>query len=1568
MAKSAQVTLDLITQSLTALIIYTDFLSPSSIETISNLSPTRLVPNTLYTTSFNPIQPHLSSLMFAAPRKKKSLSSGSNQAVKATSQQHQTYLDSISNPQASTQTPCSFFLSNEQDPRSTSSRSSGPKSPSHRHSSPPLKHRYHHNQSNQSNQANHATTSTNTSRSGSADNTDNNLMSTRRNPYNQRNQPQHNTTTTLASSIISTDDDDTGLLSPSDLSDSFDEVWNEQIITANQDRLQAISPTRLSLQHPNQPQHTNPSPTFSAATSLFTDRIDYANIEHFDLEPFQHLNTVNNLTSLNFDRDQSHLPSSSISNSTTFARALNVHHSPSPHLRTHSRHTKGASPNLFQLEASSKTTPTPSHLHVNHAPTSPQPSIQPSTSLNIATQTNPSSSPPPLPKPKPSTFASPKLVMPRVSLPTRRPFTTDGLALGKLKLLIAGDSGTGKSMLVKAIAQASKDIVYINDFPTFVDPEDGTLWEYEASTKPRIDFDHTFGGEKEETEKDSDLDSSSDSDFDFGSVYGDYYDTANFARSSSATTKAKSRRPSVAPQSSSKTSSDSNAFEKNVCIVDTLGYGTFTDASRCIQTVISYLDSAFHATSDLVNAQNPEACSLLASKSSMKSVPMVDACLYTITSRLKPVDIEYIRQISQYTTVIPVITRADVLPVKEVLALKLSILQDLRRADLVPYVFDTSIEEAIESTRRELVSYIDKSCGKRSKSVTINSFSKGEDGNGNGLNIREKYQSKLRPKALSEPMLERFDQRGFGESTSKTTNAANKSKDLGFEKPKPYYYQDHDSEGVLDSDSSVDFVDSSPYNTNTQQQERLNSDKKNSNNQIKSSNLLFLFPYSVSSISDSEDQQLSAIIDESTVLINSQFSFVDEKSFSNNNSAATFSSATTKANASTSCDSLKSNPKSKSKSKSILNDQTAVPSTLVSSELESLCQHLFSIYGATWLRHCAAKKFLEWVKKNNNAQNTEYDGYGSGQKMIEYRNMVSDYNGYGSGHTGMVGTVILRDGRSAVSNYTYIKSWVPFLGSGGGRAENRDITPSNYNKVNSRSINDSTKAKKGKGGEKGTQRDDNAKNKKKKKKKNGQVEDIFGFDFDFLFGSDAELQEFYLQDDAYTESRLKAQRNTGKWVMKIAQSDGVNCIAIPYKPLKSSCQQNCLGSGSSANSSNNKGKSNTKGKGKRRNHSSASFSPLAFSNTKSNTNNAEAANTNTTHSLDDGHNNNHYQLVPTFSLTTPRIITKPENIVEQHCLYNNSSSSKDSKEGLNLPRKNDLVRVFYVSPEQVFALSGGSDDLTGRHGTDVGGIGIVENGVDENDGNSERRGGRRRGKRRNCPKVKYISYRTLPQTPTVKYSCSIIDNDPLDFSRVSSNAVNFGVKAIGIAVKVFGVAVGLGLLIELLLCSNLVDTVELRRPSENVVGVFGSIGEGVKQQVWDPIMDRVLNPVTQSITSTSSSSFSSSLAFIPDSILSSITGLVSSAAKQIGKLVKPLADPVAQLVSSLLSPFMAPAEVVSVQERLRFEAFGNFGDFGSPSDGGTTQSLLSALFSGTLDNNVFTVLLNSLSSGLSRVI
>lgn len=263
---------------------------------------------------------------------------------------------------------------------------------------------------------------------------------------------------------------------------------------------------------------------------------------------------------------------------------------------------------------------------------------------------------------------TPQLILPRLSIASRRPFTSEGLALGKLKILVAGDSGAGKSHLIRSLAQSCQHIVHLNDTPHRVvsveekslydnldlNPDHQTaLWEQLASTKPLPFF------------------------------------------------LTDSRRQSLT-QSALSASSDGTTLDRNVCFVDTIGYGSFSSATNCISPVVSYLESTFDKSLSLINPAIPEALSILTSASSLSECSLVDVCLYTIMNRIKPIDIEYIRKLSLYTPIIPVIAKADQLPLKDILELKISILKELDRHDITPFLFGASSSEAIRQCEKRL--------------------------------------------------------------------------------------------------------------------------------------------------------------------------------------------------------------------------------------------------------------------------------------------------------------------------------------------------------------------------------------------------------------------------------------------------------------------------------------------------------------------------------------------------------------------------------------------------------------------------------------------------------------------------------------------------------------------------------------------------------------------------------------------------------------------------------------------------------------------------------------------------
>lgn len=264
--------------------------------------------------------------------------------------------------------------------------------------------------------------------------------------------------------------------------------------------------------------------------------------------------------------------------------------------------------------------------------------------------------------------SGPALVMPRVALPSRRQFTANGLRLGKLKILVAGDSGVGKSELVRALTDVCPDVVYADDAQAVRWVGDGSIAEMQASSKPCP----LYCLPQPELE------------------------------GSTATAGSGSRRSSVMASLTAQ-SADESALDRNICLVDAPGYGASEDAAAAMDTVEAYLEEGFRAAAGVVNTRNPAvAVGVLTNATSLSEFSHVDACLYMVLNRVKQVDIEYMRRISAYAPVIPVIAKADQLGPRDVLQLKVDILREMRHNDIRPFLFGVEIDEAVQWCEAEL--------------------------------------------------------------------------------------------------------------------------------------------------------------------------------------------------------------------------------------------------------------------------------------------------------------------------------------------------------------------------------------------------------------------------------------------------------------------------------------------------------------------------------------------------------------------------------------------------------------------------------------------------------------------------------------------------------------------------------------------------------------------------------------------------------------------------------------------------------------------------------------------------
>ncbi|RAL60721.1 hypothetical protein DID88_009827 [Monilinia fructigena] len=260
--------------------------------------------------------------------------------------------------------------------------------------------------------------------------------------------------------------------------------------------------------------------------------------------------------------------------------------------------------------------------------------------------------------------SAPQLVMPSIKMPSRRPFTEKGRNMGRLKVLIAGDSGVGKTSLIKAIVQLCEDIVHVD--PLSLAPAQASEKRRHSRNKAR-----SGGSDMQTTTQITEIYAST-------KAYPTWWaevDESKILR----------RRKSMGD----------SVLERNLCFVDTPGYGNKTSCLEVISPVVDYIESQFQKLESKDGMSDSDMIQLLGGNGGSQ----VDVVFYIIVNRIKPVDIEYLRRISPMTNVIPLIARSEVLSLEDLASVKRHVLSELQTANIRPFLFGLSFDDALHSSQ-----------------------------------------------------------------------------------------------------------------------------------------------------------------------------------------------------------------------------------------------------------------------------------------------------------------------------------------------------------------------------------------------------------------------------------------------------------------------------------------------------------------------------------------------------------------------------------------------------------------------------------------------------------------------------------------------------------------------------------------------------------------------------------------------------------------------------------------------------------------------------------------------------
>lgn len=253
----------------------------------------------------------------------------------------------------------------------------------------------------------------------------------------------------------------------------------------------------------------------------------------------------------------------------------------------------------------------------------------------------------------------PQLVMPSIQMPSRRPFTTKGKNMGRLKVLIAGEAGAGKTSLIRSIVQLCEDIVHVDP----LSPTHSVLHSSPPKSKSRRKKPEIRG-----TTKITEVHASTRA---YPSWWADMEESRVLRR---------------------RKSMGDTVLERNLCFIDTPGYSRGPSCAEDMDPVIEYIESLLSRNASIGTISDNDLLSVLSGNGGVQ----VDVVFYLLPPNNDiSKDVEYMQRLSSLTNVIPVISKADTLTPAQIVSIKTSVLARLQSSSIKPFLFGKALDDAL---------------------------------------------------------------------------------------------------------------------------------------------------------------------------------------------------------------------------------------------------------------------------------------------------------------------------------------------------------------------------------------------------------------------------------------------------------------------------------------------------------------------------------------------------------------------------------------------------------------------------------------------------------------------------------------------------------------------------------------------------------------------------------------------------------------------------------------------------------------------------------------------------------
>ncbi|KAK4547067.1 hypothetical protein LTR36_001288 [Oleoguttula mirabilis] len=233
----------------------------------------------------------------------------------------------------------------------------------------------------------------------------------------------------------------------------------------------------------------------------------------------------------------------------------------------------------------------------------------------------------------------PQLVMPSIAMPTRRPFTEKGRRMGRVKIMVVGHNGAGKTSLIQSILRSCDDVVHVDSAVTNTINNSPSITETHASTRP------------------------------YPSWWTDFENRRMLLR-----------RKSVGD----------GVLERNICLVDTPGLDEESD----VQQVLRYFNSTQLRTASLEKMTDSELINLLSGDGGVQ----IDAALWLFdpatvssasASEMMPDGPQrfLFQVLCRSTNLIPLVGQTDTLAADEIAVCREKVATFMQSIAAEPYTF-----------------------------------------------------------------------------------------------------------------------------------------------------------------------------------------------------------------------------------------------------------------------------------------------------------------------------------------------------------------------------------------------------------------------------------------------------------------------------------------------------------------------------------------------------------------------------------------------------------------------------------------------------------------------------------------------------------------------------------------------------------------------------------------------------------------------------------------------------------------------------------------------------------------